>query len=180
MAVADGTGGFGLGGGFGLIPLAGPAGAVSTQAQALAVEAESMTKYKQRVDELLDRLEGSQAAPAKLADGTLPSGDLGSGFGEADILSAAYDTVHTELKSLSKALAVQIEALSIAVESSRVGYQNMDDEVKERMRRLHADAEKRYDPQRDPYEREKAADGGSHQPAQTPAPDHGSTSGGSF
>ncbi|MFJ5549719.1 hypothetical protein [Streptomyces sp. NPDC093225] len=149
MALDDGAGGFGLFAGL-AAGTAGMAGAVAGQAKALTVEVESMQKFKSRVDELLTKLEGSQAAPKRMADGSLPSGHLGTGFGEADGLYGAYHTVHAQLAMLSKGLAGQIEALSIAVESSRVGYENVDDDVKQRMRRLHADAEKHYDPTRDP------------------------------
>ncbi|WP_051795578.1 hypothetical protein [Streptomyces sp. NRRL S-87] len=149
MALDDGAGGFGLFAGL-AAGTAGIAGAVAGQAKALTVEVESMQKFTSRVDELLTKLEGSQAAPKRMADGSLPSGHLGTGFGEADGLYAAYHTVHAQLAMLSKGLAGQIEALSIAVESSRVGYENVDDDVKQRMRRLHADAEKHYDPTRDP------------------------------
>ncbi|MFJ6939483.1 hypothetical protein [Streptomyces sp. NPDC101132] len=162
MAVDDGAGSFGLLAGG--VLAGGLAGAVAAQAKAMSVEVESMQKFKTRVDELLTKLEGSQAAPKAFADGTLPSGDLGKGFHEADGLYGAYNTVHGELTNLSKALAGQIEALSIAVEGSRVGYENVDEDIKQRMRRLHADAEKRYDRKRDPEADERE---GGH--AQDPA-----------
>ncbi|WP_330330697.1 hypothetical protein OHS33_13795 [Streptomyces sp. NBC_00536] len=137
------------------IPFLGPAAVVANQVMiaaqmpALFVEHEPMTKYKQRVDALLEQLKGSQADHGKIADGTLGKTDLGHGFPEADGLYTAYDKVRTELEKLSKALGVQIEALGIAVQASSVSYQNMDEEIKQRMRRLNTEAQGWYDPKLD-------------------------------
>ncbi|MDJ0379578.1 hypothetical protein [Streptomyces sp. G-G2] len=144
------------------IPFAGPAVLgfnqvmLATQGPALFVEHESMLKYKQRVDTLLEQLKGSQADHGKLADGTLGKTDLGHGFPEADGLYTAYNKVRTELETLSKALGGQIEALGIAVEASRVGYANIDEDIKRRMRLLHTQAEEQYVRARDPQK--QAAD----------------------
>ncbi|MET3987733.1 hypothetical protein [Streptomyces sp. PvR034] len=165
------------------IPFVGPAMVaanqvmIAAQAPALFVEHESMVKYKQRVDALLTQLKGSQADHGKIAEGTLGKTDLGHGFPEADGLFTAYNKVRSELETLSKALGVQIEALGIAVEASRLGYENVDAEVKARMRKLNADAQGWYDPKLDSHkaEAEKAAAAAAGQP---PHQGNGSTSGG--
>ncbi|MET9696015.1 hypothetical protein ABZY31_03680 [Streptomyces sp. NPDC006529] len=127
---------------------------IANQAPALFVEHESMTKYKQRVDALLEQLKDSPADHGKIADGTLGKTDLGHGFPEADGLYTAYNKVRGELETLSKALGVQIEALGIAVEASRVGYENIDDDIKQRMRKLNAEAQGWYDPKLDSHKAE--------------------------
>ncbi|MBW5486283.1 hypothetical protein [Streptomyces bambusae] len=167
---------FGLIPGFGAVrPMLEVAnkGLIAAQAPALFVEHESMVKYKQRVDALLEQLKDSKADSGKIADGTLGKGDLGKGFAEADNLYAAYNKVRSELENLSKGLANQIEALGIAIMASRVGYENIDDEVKMRMRAIHADAQKHYDPKRDPQHKENAA-----QQPQAQGQGNGSTAGG--
>ncbi|MGN9794063.1 hypothetical protein ACWGH4_01685 [Streptomyces sp. NPDC054847] len=111
----------------------------------LDVDAGELAAFKGRVDKLLLRLEGSPAAPGKLADGEIPEGDMGTGFSEAKALFGIYQRVHAELKNLSKGLAGQIEGLGIAVDGSSKGYQNIDDDIKERMRRISADAQAAVD-----------------------------------
>lgn len=106
----------------------------------LDVDADELKDFKDRVDKLLITLEGSPAAPAKMADGEIPKGDMGAGFGEATALYGIYKKVHQELQDLSTGLAGQIQALSIAVLASKKGYQNIDDDIKERMRRISQDA----------------------------------------
>ncbi|MFD3553728.1 hypothetical protein ACFWWA_16715 [Streptomyces goshikiensis] len=118
--------------------------------RALEVEYESMTGYKKLVDELLDKLDGSEADGKKLAHGALPKGTLGTGFPEAETLFTTYNTVHTQLQSLSEGLAMQIEALGIAVLTAGKGYGGVDEETKRRMAAIAKRAEKEYVPERDP------------------------------
>ncbi|MFB6810917.1 DUF2563 family protein [Streptomyces sp. NPDC056387] len=133
------------------------ADAIMAQARALEVEFESMKDFKNRVDELLDKLDGSQAADKKLAHSTLPDGALGHGFAEADALHKTYSTVHTQLQNLSKGLAGQIEALGIAILTAGKGYGGVDAETEARMRAIVAQAKKDYVADRDPVAKEKAA-----------------------
>ncbi|MEV8533518.1 hypothetical protein [Streptomyces sp. NPDC051211] len=142
-------------------------GLIAAQAPALFVEHESMVNYKKRVDALLDQLKGSKAEHGKFADGTLGAEDLGKGFVEAASLHTAYNKVRTEMENLSKTLANQIESLAIAIEASRVGYENMDEDVKARMRALQKQAQEQYVPARDP---EADKTGGGKQEPTTQAP----------
>ncbi|MGW6741017.1 hypothetical protein ACWGDX_09805 [Streptomyces sp. NPDC055025] len=129
----------------------------------LNVDAAELVAFKNRVDGLLTRLDNSSAAPTEMAGGTVARADLGTGFGEADELYGVYRRVHGELQNLSRGLAGQIEALGIAVDGSRRGYENIDDEIKLRMQRISQDArrdwERRERERRE--EREQTADGGS-------------------
>ncbi|MEW2389368.1 hypothetical protein AB0933_13525 [Streptomyces venezuelae] len=119
---------------------------------ALDVQASAMKGFKKRVDDLLTELEGSEAAPGRVGADRLSRGQLGSAdFKEAQFLYDSYATVHDELEKLSKALGAQIEGLGLAVHASRVGYDNLEDDIRARMRAVNAEAEKYYDPDRDPY-----------------------------
>ncbi|MFD6434567.1 hypothetical protein [Streptomyces venezuelae] len=121
---------------------------------ALDVQASAMKGFKKRVDDLLTELEGSEAAPGRVGADRLSRGQLGSAdFKEAQFLYDSYATVHDELEKLSKALGAQIEGLGLAVHASRVGYDNLEDDIRARMRAINAEAEKYYDPDRDPYAR---------------------------
>ncbi|MFG2708938.1 hypothetical protein ACGFX2_00040 [Streptomyces goshikiensis] len=123
--------------------------------RALEVEYESMTGYKKLVDELLDKLDGSEAAGKKLAHGTLPSGTLGKGFPEAELLFSTYTTVHTQLQNLAEGLAMQIEALGIAVKTAGKGYGGVDEETKRRMAAIARRAREDYVPDRDPLVKQR-------------------------
>ncbi|MFE9462111.1 hypothetical protein ACFYNW_00270 [Streptomyces virginiae] len=125
------------------------------RAAALRVQYESLSDYQKLVDGLLTSLQESPAHHGKLADGTLPTGALGTGFTEADKLYEAYKTVHNELQKLSKGLAGQIEALGIAVQSASGGYAEVDEETKRRMGLLAKQAHDEYVRDRDPYAEKK-------------------------
>ncbi|MFC9925029.1 hypothetical protein [Streptomyces sp. NPDC127190] len=136
---------------------------------ALDVQHSAMKKFKKRVDDLLIELEKSEAAPGKVGEDRLPRAQLGSAdFKEAQFLYDSYTLVHDELENLSKALGAQIEGMGLAVHASRVGYANLDEAIKERMRAVNAEAEKYYDVNRDPY---------AHQPDTSPTSGSGSGSG---
>ncbi|MYZ34644.1 MULTISPECIES: hypothetical protein [unclassified Streptomyces] len=126
----------------------------------LNVDASELIKFKNRVDGLLTKLDESSAAPTEMAGGRVDRADLGTGFGEADELYGVYRRVHSELQNLSKGLAGQIEALGIAVDGSRKGYDNIDDEIKLRMQRISQDAQRDWDrrEQERREERERTAD----------------------
>ncbi|MFF3017443.1 DUF2563 family protein [Streptomyces sp. NPDC057939] len=135
----------------------GVADALTRQARALEVEYASMTGYRKLVDALLEELDGSEAADGRLAHGALARGALGGGFAEADSLFRAYSTVHTELRSLSRALAAQIEALGIAIRTAGKGYGDVDEDTRQRMRALVGQSKRDYVPDRDPRTREERA-----------------------
>lgn len=121
-------------------------------AMALDIQHSAMAGFKKRVDELLRELDDSEAAPAKVGRDRLPRAELGSPeFKEAQFLYDSYAIVHDELEKLSKALGAQIEGMGLAVQASRVGYENLDADIKARMKAVNAEAEKYYVVERDPY-----------------------------
>ncbi|MFE9564479.1 hypothetical protein ACFYM0_25625 [Streptomyces sp. NPDC006487] len=117
---------------------------------ALQVEYESLTDYKNRVDGLLSKLDGSPASDRQLADGTLPETSLGEGFAEAKRLFTAYSNVHGQLLALSKGLADQIEGLGIAIQTAGRGFGDVDEDTKRRMLAISKQADANYVPERDP------------------------------
>ncbi|MBT2480990.1 hypothetical protein [Streptomyces sp. ISL-94] len=154
--------------------LAGPMGALAgavygAAAAALKVQYDDLKAYQKLVDGLLTTLQDSPAHHGKLADGTLPKGALGKDFTQAEKLYNAYTTVHTELQKLSKGLAVQIEALGIAIQSAGGGYSEVDEETKRRMALLAKQAHDLYIPKLDPYA-DKMADGGQSAAPNTSQP----------
>ncbi|MER7735345.1 hypothetical protein ABTX80_31070 [Streptomyces erythrochromogenes] len=126
-----------------------------SRAAALQVEYDDMKAYQKLVDGLLTKLQESPAHHGTLADGTMPAGVLGTGFPAAEKLNKSYTTVHSELQKLSKALAVQIEALGIAVQSAGKGYSEVDEETRRRMAVISKQARDEYIPDRDPYAEKK-------------------------
>ncbi|MFF5189642.1 hypothetical protein ACFY30_38755 [Streptomyces sp. NPDC000345] len=119
---------------------------------ALDIQHTAMEGFKKRVDELLIELDKSEAAPGKVGQDRLARAQLGSAdFKEAQFLYDSYTLVHDELENLSKALSTQIEGMGLAVHASRVGYANLDDDIRARMKEVNAEAEKYYVAERDPY-----------------------------
>ncbi|MFD5881399.1 hypothetical protein [Streptomyces yangpuensis] len=147
------------------------------RAAALRVEYDDLKGYKALVDGLLTKLQESPAHHGKLADGTMPAGVLGTGFPAAEKLNNSYKTVHSELQKLSKGLAVQIEALGIAVQSAGKGYSEVDEETKRRMALLAKQAHDQYVADRDPYA-DKTSQG--PQPAPNTPQSNGTKKGGSL
>ncbi|WP_394434681.1 DUF2563 family protein [Streptomyces sp. SGAir0957] len=132
-------------------------------AKAMLVEGETLSTFKRRVDALLRELENSKAAPKSLANGSLPSGRLGT-FDEADGLHSAYTKVHGQLENLSKMLALQIEGLVATVDASKTGYDNLDDDVRARLSRIRSQADALVEPGR------KTSHGTHHSGSGEPAP----------
>ncbi|MGW0846356.1 hypothetical protein ACWD26_40740 [Streptomyces sp. NPDC002787] len=131
---------------------------------ALDIQHDAMKDFKKRVDNLLVELGKSEAAPDKVGQDRLSRAQLGSAdFKEAQFLYESYAIVHDELENLSKALSAQIEGVGLAVHASRVGFENLDEDIKARMREVNAEVDKYYDVDRDPYAQRQAEQQGKHQ-----------------
>ncbi|GHC65617.1 hypothetical protein [Streptomyces cinnamoneus] len=146
-------------------------------ARLLKTELDSLKGFKAQVDELLTFLQGSWAAPQRIAEGHLVPAQLGSGFAEVDSLSSAYSEVHGQLKTLSQLLNDQIEALGTAVHAARVGYANVDADLRSRMWAIQARTKELYEPGLDPNARAAKSRAASHAPTPPPAA-HSSSEGG--
>lgn len=130
MQIADGGGGstaasVGAAVAAAAMPMAGLVAAVG--AGAVRVEVDNLKTFKAKVDAMLQDLEGSPASQQQISEQRLTHGHLGDGFGEASDLLTAYNTVHSNLEKLSQTLAQQIEAMSITIDVSSKGYQNVEE-----------------------------------------------------
>lgn len=140
-----------------MIPFAG--GAVA--AQKIVAEFETMGQFKTKVDELLVELEESEASPDKVSGDRLLQSHLGTlALKESAYLYGAYTIVHDELERLSKMLAMQMEGLSIAVQASRSGYESIDEDIRQRMRRLGQES-RAYQQEQDQARSDAGQGGGS-------------------
>ncbi|MFF0789691.1 hypothetical protein [Streptomyces spiralis] len=122
-------------------------------AAALAAEYTSFTEFKKRVDDLIHDLKGSEAGPGKVGRGRLARHEFGGGGGEwseAAGLYTAYETVVSELETLSKLLSDSMEGMGIAVVASHKGYQNIDIDVRRRMAAISAETTEHYGGTYDP------------------------------
>ncbi|MFG2717990.1 hypothetical protein ACGFW5_06750 [Streptomyces sp. NPDC048416] len=96
---------------------------------------EALKAFKGRVDTVLTTFEGSHAGATTLASQRIPRASFSAGggaFPEADGLYTQYHRVHEHLTSLSKSLGLQIEAMGIAVHGADVGFDNLDEETRQR------------------------------------------------
>ncbi|MGX4690417.1 hypothetical protein [Streptomyces sp. JNUCC 63] len=149
----------------------------------VATELSSFTKFQKRVDDLIRDLKGSEAGPGKVGQAQLTRHQFGGGSGawaEAAGLYSTYETVISELETLSMLLSDSMEGMGIAVLASHKGYQNIDVDVRDRMAAISAEATKHYGGSYDPSLPQKSQDGGEHgggatEPTQPPAGDSGGT-----
>jgi hypothetical protein len=116
----------------------------------LKVEVETLTTFKNRIDEMLKDLDSSEASPKKIGQDRLKPDHLGNGFGESSKLMSTYNHVHDRLETLSKLLADQIEVMSLAVGVSHKELGDVDEEQRRKMWAIYDTTDKYYDPKLDP------------------------------
>ncbi|MGW1917411.1 hypothetical protein ACWCQS_43820 [Streptomyces sp. NPDC002076] len=108
----------------------------ATRAANLEASGEALDVFVKRVDNVLKTLEGSAGNPAKVEAQKIRQTSLTSGgadiFPEAHGLYYQYTRVHGELTKLSRDLHLQIEAIGIAVQGARVGFDNLEEEQRQR------------------------------------------------
>ncbi len=112
--------------------------------KALSATTESLIAFKKGIDAALRSLEESPASHAKISSQSIATHAYGQGFVEAQNLSAAYDTVHDQLKTLSKGLGDQLEALGIAADMAHRGYGAVDQEHAARLYAIQSSTQKAY------------------------------------
>ncbi|MFE0653613.1 hypothetical protein ACFVZH_34135 [Streptomyces sp. NPDC059534] len=109
-------------------------------ADAVRYNSESMTDFKKGIDELIDLLTGSQADPKKMESDPVSRAQFGGGgaaWSEANSVYDSYNTVLKQLTDLSGLLRDCLEGLGIAVVASKDGFEQMDDDVKQKMIGIH-------------------------------------------
>jgi hypothetical protein len=156
-----------LGGAMGGSWASGLFGAATAATADVATELSSFTEFRRRVDELIRDLKGSEAGPAKVGEEPLARHQFGGGdgsFAEASGLFAAYNTVITELESLSKLLSDSMEGMGIAVLASHKGYENIDLDIRDRMTAISAETTEHYGGSYDPGTPQRGTGTGGQKP----------------
>lgn len=135
----------------------------------LVTELESFTKFRNHIDELLADLKASPADAKKLNEVSIGESQFGDpGWAEATGLFSSYKKVVTELETFSKLLSDSMEGMSIAVLASHKGYENLDDDIRERMLAIREGAQEHYEGEYDPQP--EGGNGSSEKPVETPEP----------
>ncbi|MFD9289907.1 hypothetical protein ACFWBV_16790 [Streptomyces sp. NPDC060030] len=135
----------------------------------LATELTSFTAFRNRVDEILLSLKESPADATELGQDPMMRTQFGGGdnhWAEAAGLFTSYQTVITELETLSKSLSDSIEGMGIAVLAAHNGYENVDIDIRRRMLAISDEAKERYGGEYDP-----ARQGGGEATPKTPKPE---------
>ncbi|MEV8527519.1 hypothetical protein AB0451_25770 [Streptomyces sp. NPDC052000] len=146
----------------------------------VVTELSSFTKFQQRVDELIRNLKGSPAGPGEVGQERLARDQFGGGagaFAEAAGLFTSYETVITELESLSRLLSDSIEGMGIAVLASHKGYQNIDAETRDRMAAISVETKKHYGGDYDPAQSKPKNEQGNSANKPVPKPSGGDAGG---
>ncbi|MFC9647603.1 MULTISPECIES: hypothetical protein [unclassified Streptomyces] len=84
---------------------------------------------------LLTELENGAAGNKKVAAHRISRSSFSGGnlpFAEADGFFTQYNRVHAEIVKLSKSLGDQIEMLSIGVHAAEVGFNNVEEDLRQR------------------------------------------------
>ncbi|MEV4438371.1 hypothetical protein AB0K09_05015 [Streptomyces sp. NPDC049577] len=131
------------------------------QTDRLAAELRSLKVFKGQVDDLLTELNEGAAAPGRVAGARLGTDHLGANFPEVYGLYGAYNALHARLETLAGLLSDQIEALSTAVHGARVGYANVDAELRERLWAIQRRTKELYAAPAPPDGRRPGSDEGS-------------------
>ncbi|WP_307790638.1 hypothetical protein [Streptomyces actuosus] len=146
----------------------------------IEVEFTSFTKFRQRIDELIRDLKESQAGTKQVGQDQVVRHQFGGGDGswvEASGLHKSYEKVITDLETFSKLMSDCMEAMSIAVLASHKGYDNMDQDVRNRMAAIDVEMTKHYGGSYDPEHSKNhgAQGGGAGSGEKPPAGDSGGT-----
>ncbi|MEW2134801.1 hypothetical protein [Streptomyces sp. NPDC005435] len=135
-------------------------GVSAARAANLEASGEALDTFVKRVDAVLSNLEASAGNPTKVGAQTIRSTSLTSGaenvFPEAHGLYKQYHRVHAELTSLSKSLHLQIEAIGIAVQGAHRGFDNLEEEQRQRFWAIQGEIRKTDDKKTHQHANDKA------------------------
>ncbi|MET9547367.1 hypothetical protein ABZY36_18920 [Streptomyces sp. NPDC006627] len=118
-----------------MLPTDGHGGTAPSSGADLKRGLEALKTFRRRINTLLTEFEGSAGSSSKVGTQKVSRASFsgtGSAFPEADGLYSQYDQVHERLTSLSKMLGDQIEAMGIAVHGADVGFDNLEDDLRQR------------------------------------------------
>lgn len=125
----------------------------------VAKEAETLAKFKSRIDQVLIDLENSPAAKKNIDEQRITRAAYGGDIDSASDLSLLYDQVHEKLKTWSKIFGDQLEAMGITALIAEKGIDGTDAEQRRRLQQIQAESAKYY---RDPKPKAEGSDGGNH------------------
>ncbi|MER6145583.1 hypothetical protein ABT174_37125 [Streptomyces sparsogenes] len=125
----------------------------------MAKEAETLAKFKSRIDQVLTDLENSPAAKKNIEEQRITRAAYGGNIDSAGDLSLMYDQVHEKLKTWSKIFGDQLEAMGITALIAEKGIDGTDAEQRRRLEQIRAESEKYY---REPKPKAGDGDGGNH------------------
>lgn len=106
---------------------------------------EALKIFQKRVKSALETFDGSPGASSSIAQhaiGRASFSGTGIPFSEAADLHGQYERVHERLTNLSKSLGLHIEALRIAVQAADAGYDNVEEELRERFWAIQSQLDK--------------------------------------
>ncbi|MFE2848721.1 hypothetical protein ACFXKS_35405 [Streptomyces scopuliridis] len=110
----------------------------------------ALKRFQTRVNALLTELENGAAGNKKVAAHRVSRGSFSGGnlpFAEADGFFTQYNRVHEEIVKLSKSLGDQIEMLSIGVHAAEVGFNNVEDELRQRFHSIRTRVNEEHEKQ---------------------------------
>lgn len=96
---------------------------------------EALKIFQKRVNDALKTFDDSPGASSSIARHAINRASfsgLETPFAEAADLHGQYQRVHERLMTLSTSLSLHIEALGLAVHAADVGYDNVEEEVRQR------------------------------------------------
>ncbi|WEO94936.1 hypothetical protein A6P39_013445 [Streptomyces sp. FXJ1.172] len=102
---------------------------------------EALKIFQKRVNDALRKFDESPGASSRIAQHAIDRASFSGGaikFAEADQLHGQYKRVHDRLQALSRSLGLHIEALGLAVQAADVGFDNVEEEVRQRFWAIHA------------------------------------------
>ncbi|MFF1381685.1 hypothetical protein [Streptomyces sp. NPDC058308] len=118
-----------------MLPADGHGGTAPSSGADVKRGLEALKTFRQRINTLLTEFEGSAGGSSRIGaqkvSRTSFSGP-GSAFPGADGLHSQYEQVHERLTSLSKMLGEQIDAMGIAVHGADVGFDNLEEDLRQR------------------------------------------------
>lgn len=126
----------------------------------LKVSYESMETFRNRVRTVLDELRNSKAAPTAVADQQVESHALHSGtsFAEAEALTRHYTAVQQNLTQMADLADRLLDALAIALRGAEHGYQNLDEDERQRFHSVNTEVYEKHEQTR-PEKTAPPADG---------------------
>ncbi|MEV5875504.1 hypothetical protein AB0L75_14975 [Streptomyces sp. NPDC052101] len=108
---------------------------------------EALKIFQKRVNNALSTFDGSPGASSTIAQHAIGRASFSGTeiqFNEAADLHGRYQHVHDRLIHLSKSLGLHIEALNLAVQAADVGYDNVEEEVRERFWAIQSELDKEH------------------------------------